>query len=60
MRKRISLLILFGIFYGISLHDFIHQAWELKGTFFSLEGGYIGFIGMLFTLLLYLFLGWKK
>jgi len=29
--------------YGIALHDFAHQVWELKGTVLSLEGGYVGF-----------------
>ena len=29
---------------GISLHDFAHQVYELKGEYLSLEGGYIGFI----------------
>ncbi|RLI08365.1 hypothetical protein DRO24_01360, partial [Candidatus Bathyarchaeota archaeon] len=28
---------------GVSLHDFMHQVFQLKGTFLSLEGGYIGF-----------------
>jgi len=32
--------------YGIALHDFSHQVWELKGTSISLEGGYIGFLLM--------------
>jgi len=38
--------------FGISLHDFAHAVWELKGTALSLEGGYIGFalnfIGFIF------------
>jgi hypothetical protein len=43
--------IFFLVGWGISAHDFAHQVWELKGTVFSLEGGYIGlalvFIGYL-------------
>ena len=35
--------LLFSVGYGISIHDFAHQVWELKGTVLSLEGGYIGF-----------------
>jgi len=42
--------LLFHVFfcfsYGVALHDYMHQVWELKGTVFSLEGGYVGFIGM--------------
>lgn len=30
---------------GVLGHDFAHQVWELKGTVFSLEGGYIGLLG---------------
>lgn len=30
--------------YGVALHDYIHQVWELRGTIFSVEGGYIGFL----------------
>lgn len=30
---------------GVLGHDFVHQIWELKGTVFSLEGGWIGLIG---------------
>jgi len=36
-------LILTCVGYGIALHDFAHNVWELKGTIFSPEGGYIGF-----------------
>ncbi|GAH17353.1 unnamed protein product, partial [marine sediment metagenome] len=32
--------------YGVALHDFSHQVWELKGTPISLEGGYVGFLIM--------------
>jgi len=28
--------------WGILAHDFVHQVWQLKGTFFSIEGGYVG------------------
>jgi len=41
-QKLIS-LILTCVGYGISLHDFTHQVWELRGTVFSPEGGYVGF-----------------
>ncbi len=43
------LLALIG--YGIALHDFAHQVWELKGTSISLEGGYIGFLLLLLGLI---------
>jgi hypothetical protein len=33
----------FLVGYGVSLHDFTHQVYELKGTVISLEGGYVGF-----------------
>jgi hypothetical protein len=46
-RKHALSLLLFAVGFGISLHDFAHQVWELKGTPLSLEGGYIGFILML-------------
>jgi len=36
-------LILFLVGYGVALHDFAHQVYELKGTVLSLEGGYVGF-----------------
>jgi len=35
--------LIFGIGFGISLHDFAHQVYQLKGTVLSMEGGYIGF-----------------
>jgi len=47
-------LILFLIGYGIALHDFAHQVWELKHTIFSLEGGYIGFFLIILGLILML------
>ena len=43
--------IAFFVSYGVALHDFAHQVWELKGTVISLEGGYIGFLGMLLAFL---------
>jgi len=43
--------VLFSIGYGIALHDYAHQVWELKGTVLSVEGGYIGFAIMLVTVL---------
>ena len=46
--------------YGISLHDFAHQVWELKGTVLSLEGGYIGFILMLVGIAVLLLNSWDS
>ena len=43
-------LILTFVGYGVALHDFAHQVWELKGTVISLEGGYVGFIMLLIGL----------
>jgi len=48
---------LLGVFltcvgYGVALHDFAHQVWELKGTVLSLEGGYVGFAMLLVGLFL--------
>jgi len=37
--------------YGIALHDFSHQVWELKGTVLSVEGGYVGFTLLLLGLI---------
>lgn len=48
--------------YGVALHDFAHQVWELKGTPVSLEGGYIGF-GILLAgliLLTYRYVRWYR
>ncbi|MCM8802847.1 MAG: hypothetical protein NC827_06025 [Candidatus Omnitrophica bacterium] len=45
-------IILFLIGFGIALHDFAHQVWQLKGTVLSLEGGYIGFLLMFLGYLL--------
>jgi len=40
--------------WGIVAHDFAHQVWELKGTVFSLEGGYVGLIlNLIGTILLF-------
>lgn len=47
-------LMLTFIGYGIALHDYAHQVWELRGTVLSLEGGYIGFIVLIVGLLLLL------
>ena len=52
-------LILIFVGYGVALHDFAHQVWELKGTVISLEGGYIGFIIMLIGLIILLINGGK-
>jgi hypothetical protein len=43
--------VFFSIGYGIALHDFAHQTYELKGTVLSVEGGYVGFAIMLVTVL---------
>jgi len=45
-------LILTFVGYGVTLHDFAHQVWELKGTVISLEGGYVGFIMLLAGLIM--------
>jgi hypothetical protein len=34
---------LYLVGYGIALHDFAHETYELKGTCLSPEGGYLGF-----------------
>jgi len=39
--------ILYWISFGIALHDYAHQVYELKGYHNLLEGGYIGFIAMI-------------
>mgnify|MGYP000123670548 CR=1 FL=1 len=61
VKKTIFLIALILIFvgYGVALHDFAHQVWELKGTVISLEGGYIGFIIMLIGLIILLINGEK-
>ena len=56
--EKIAWIILL-IGYGMALHDFAHQVWELKGTVISLEGGYIGFIIMLIGLIILLINGRK-
>ena len=33
--------------YGVALHDYAHQVWQLKGFHNPIEGGYIGFLMML-------------
>ncbi|MFQ6053337.1 MAG: hypothetical protein ACE5OO_03795 [Candidatus Bathyarchaeia archaeon] len=46
MRKlRTALWALYWMFFGVALHDYAHQVWELKGFHNLVEGGYIGFIG---------------
>jgi len=47
----ISLILIF-VGYGVALHDFAHQVWELKGTVISLEGGYVGFTILLVGLVI--------
>lgn len=54
-RKFLLGLILFSIGYGIALHDFAHQVFQLKGTVFSLEGGYVGFLLMILSFFLILY-----
>ena len=54
-KKRILLLlatVLIFVGYGVALHDFAHQVWELKGTVISLEGGYVGFTILLVGLVI--------
>jgi len=49
-----SFAISFALFFaswGVAIHDFAHQVWELKGTILSPEGGYLGFIGMIAAIL---------
>jgi hypothetical protein len=48
--------------WGIVAHDFAHQVYELKGTAFSLEGGYVGLALNLagFVLLTSEFIKWVK
>ena len=43
--------------FGVALHDFAHQVWELKGYHNFVEGGYIGF-GVL--LLASFYLHWRE
>jgi len=45
--------VFFSIGFGVALHDYAHQVWELKGTPLSIEGGYVGF-GMMLVTVLYL------
>lgn len=47
MNWRLVFTTTFLIGYGISLNDFAHQVWQLKGHHNLLEGGYIGFLLML-------------
>ena len=52
-KSSVFFLTMLGVGYGIALHDYVHQVWQLKGTWMSLEGGYVGFgIMLLFGLLL--------
>ena len=36
-------LTMLGVGYGVALHDYANQVWELKGSWLSAEGGYVGF-----------------
>lgn len=53
LRGVISLCLLL-IGWGVTAHDFAHQVIELKGTMFSIEGGYLGLILILIGILLML------
>jgi len=46
-------LILTCVGYGVALHDFAHQTWELRGTVLSVEGGYVGFAMMAVGMIMY-------
>ena len=45
-RTKHLLWALYWLFFGVALHDYAHQVWQLKGYHNLIEGGYIGFIGM--------------
>lgn len=45
-------MVLFLVGWGIAVHDFAHQVWELKGTVLSLEGGYVGLFLILISFIL--------
>jgi len=47
MNWRLVFTTTFLIGYGIALHDFAHQVWQLKGYHNLIGGGYIGFFLML-------------
>ena len=53
-KLRAIALLLFGIGFGISLHDFCHALWEIGGykEILSPQGGYIGFTLMLFAFIM--------
>ena len=44
-------------FFGWLSHDFVHQVYQLKGTCFSIEGGYWGILGVI---LVKIILVWKE
>ena len=46
-RKMALSVALFLVSYGISLLDFTYQVFQLKNSWWSIEGGYLGFAGML-------------
>jgi len=43
--------------YGVALHDFAHQVYQLKSTVYSVEGGYVGFLILFISLITLLLLG---
>lgn len=47
VKWRVVLSSAFLIGYGVSLHDFAHQVYQLKGYHNIVEGGYVGFALML-------------
>lgn len=51
---------LFFMGFGIALHDFAHQVWELKGTVLSLEGGYLGFVFIIVSFVLLVQGLWRR
>ena len=51
-KSAVFYMTMLAVFYGVSLHDYVHQVWQLKGTWASLEGGYVGFAGMFVFILL--------
>jgi len=45
--RRELALVSYWVGFGVSLHDFAHQVWELKGYHNPVEGGYLGFLLLL-------------
>lgn len=61
-RRIVKVLLIIGTWFGIgaALHDYMHQVWQLKGTVFSLEGGYIGFAILIPCVMVLTFLVMKE